>query len=143
MRMPCGHGHEWRRMRHPVSLPSRACFATAREYSSPLRKTTALFLLYARMRSIGFSGRVRSDEPPLDAYRDKVAALVAASPGGIGGLRGLVPLRMVLANIGVHVIPQQLAVPKGLEAFEADGDLFERPVQTFAEKRDGSIDPYD
>ncbi|MEB3287948.1 MAG: NAD(P)H-dependent oxidoreductase [Vampirovibrionales bacterium] len=63
------------------------------------------------------------DEPSLSAYRGKVAALVATSPGGFGGLRGLIPLRMMLENIQVMVIPQQLAVAKGFEAFDASGAL--------------------
>lgn len=50
------------------------------------------------------------DEPGMQAYRGKTAAVVAASPGGLGGLRGLVPLRMLLGNIGVTVVPDQLAV---------------------------------
>lgn len=67
------------------------------------------------------SRRESDDEPALVAFRGKVAALCAASPGALGGLRGLVPLRMMLGNIGVHVLPQQLAVTKAGDAFtEAD-----------------------
>jgi len=59
-------------------------------------------------------------EPPLAAYRGKTALLLAASPGALGGLRGLVHLRMVLSNIGVYVIPDQLAVSSAFNAFEDD-----------------------
>lgn len=38
-----------------------------------------------------------------------------------GGLRGLVPLRMLLANIGVTVLPDQVTVPNASSAFTADG----------------------
>lgn len=69
------------------------------------------------------SRKETDDEPPLQAYRGKVAALCAASPGAYGGLRGLVPLRMMLGNIGVHVLPQQLAVPQATQAFDDDGRL--------------------
>lgn len=34
-----------------------------------------------------------SDEKPLAAYQGKVAAIMAASPGALGGIRGLVFLR--------------------------------------------------
>lgn len=61
------------------------------------------------------------NEPGLTAFRGKVAALGAVSLGAMGGLRGLVPLRMVLGNIGVHVIPTQIAVGSGLEAFNENG----------------------
>lgn len=62
-------------------------------------------------------------EAPLIAYRGKVAAISAASPGGFGGLRGLVPLRMMLGNIGVFVTPSQLALAKAHEAFTDEGAL--------------------
>jgi hypothetical protein len=38
-------------------------------------------------------------------------------------MRVLVPLRMLLGNIGVHVIPSQVAVNFVTKAFEADGML--------------------
>jgi len=62
-------------------------------------------------------------EPPLSAYRNKVAALVSASPGALGGLRSLSTVRSILSNIGVLVIPSQVAVPKANEAFDAQGNL--------------------
>jgi len=61
------------------------------------------------------------DEPPLVAYKGKAAALMAASPGALGGLRGLVHLRFILGNIGVHVLPDQLSIPKAHEALGEDG----------------------
>ncbi|MEO6739451.1 MAG: NAD(P)H-dependent oxidoreductase [Chthoniobacteraceae bacterium] len=63
------------------------------------------------------------DEPPLVAYTGKTAILCAASPGALGGLRGLVHVRAILGNIGVTVLPDQIAVSKAYEAFAADGSL--------------------
>ncbi len=65
------------------------------------------------------------DEPPLAAYRNKVAAIMSTSPGALGGLRGLVFLRMLLANIGVIVLPHQHAVPHAFKAFNEDGSLID------------------
>lgn len=73
--------------------------------------------------AIDWASRAENDdEPPLAAFRGKAAALFSASPGALGGLRGLVHLRAILGNIGVHVLPDQLSIPKAHEAF-ADGGL--------------------
>lgn len=63
------------------------------------------------------------DEPSLVAFKGKVAAIGAVSPGALGGMRVLVPLRMLLGNIGVTVVPSQVSVPNGFEAFDDDGIL--------------------
>lgn len=60
------------------------------------------------------------NEVGLVAFAGKVACLSAASPGGYGGLRGLVPLRLWLSNIQVTVMPQQLAIAKANEVFEGN-----------------------
>ncbi|MCU7797664.1 MAG: NAD(P)H-dependent oxidoreductase [Candidatus Thiodiazotropha sp. (ex Myrtea spinifera)] len=73
---------------------------------------------------IDWASRAESDdEPPLMAYQGKTAAILAASPGALGGLRGLVFLRMLLANIGVTVLPDQQAIPQAFKAFNDDGTL--------------------
>lgn len=87
-----------------------AVFIASPEYNSsfsPLLKNTLDWISRAES----------NDEPPLAAYKGKVAALAATSPGGLGGIRGLVPLRMMLGNIGVHVLPTQVAIPKGHAVF--------------------------
>ncbi len=74
--------------------------------------------------AIDWASRAESkDEPPLKAFRGKSAAILAASPGALGGLRGLVFLRMLLANLGVTVIPDQQTVAKAFQAFDAEGAL--------------------
>lgn len=63
------------------------------------------------------------NEPSLWAFQGKVAAIGSVAPGALGGLRGLVPLRMMLGNIGVTVVPSQVAVSDGFNAFDKDGAL--------------------
>ncbi len=63
------------------------------------------------------------DEPSLACFTGKTAALVSASPGALGGLRGLVHVRAILSNIGVLVLPSQAAVGKAHEAFDVNGAL--------------------
>ncbi|MDZ4815629.1 MAG: NAD(P)H-dependent oxidoreductase [Verrucomicrobiota bacterium] len=77
----------------------------------------------ALKNAIDWVSRPEKDEPPLSAFTGKVATLLAASPGALGGLRGLVHVRSILGNINVIVLPDQLALPKALEAFNSDGTL--------------------
>jgi NAD(P)H-dependent FMN reductase len=79
--------------------------------------------------AIDWASRPAPGEPPLAAFRGKVAALLSASPGGLGGLRGLVHVRSILGNIGVLVLPDQVAVPRAFEAFHDDGSLKDAKVQ--------------
>lgn len=63
------------------------------------------------------------DEPMLSALAGKSAVICAASPGGLGGLRGLVHLRAILGNIGITVLPDQVAVGGAYQAFDSAGAL--------------------
>ena len=72
---------------------------------------------------IDWVSRPAPGEPALAAFRGKVATLMSASPGALGGLRGLVHVRSILGNIGVIVLPDQIAVAKAHEAFQPDGSL--------------------
>lgn len=67
--------------------------------------------------------RTAPGEKPLECYRGKVAALCAASPGALGGIRGLAIVRLILGSIGVVVLADQVAVPKAAEAFDAEGNV--------------------
>ena len=78
----------------------------------------------ALKNAIDWASRAESDdEPALASYRGKAAALFAASPGALGGLRGLVTVRSILGNIGVLVLPDQVCIPAAHEAFDEAGAL--------------------
>ena len=62
-------------------------------------------------------------EKPLACFKGKVAALCAASPGALGGIRGLASVRLILGNLGVVLLPDQVALPKAAEAFDAEGNV--------------------
>lgn len=63
------------------------------------------------------------DEPSLSAIAGKSAVILATSPGGLGGLRGLAHLRSILGNIGITMLPDQIAIPSAYEAFKPDGSF--------------------
>lgn len=84
--------------------------------------------------AIDWVSRPVQGEKPLECFTGKVASIMAASPGGLGGLRGLVALRSILGNIGVIVLPEQLAVSKAHEAFDAGGALKDPKAQETAQR---------
>jgi len=73
--------------------------------------------------TIDWTSRQGDDESPMSCFKDKVAGIMSASPGGLGGLRGLVHVRAILENMGVLVIPTQVAISKAHEAFNLDGTM--------------------
>jgi chromate reductase, NAD(P)H dehydrogenase (quinone) len=73
--------------------------------------------------AIDWASRPVPGEAPLACFSGKVAALLSASPGALGGLRGLVTVRSILSNLGVLVLPEQFALVKSHEAFDPDGKL--------------------
>ncbi len=63
-------------------------------------------------------------EPGTEVFKTRVFALGSASPGGMGGLRGLSSLRLVLENgLNALVLPDQFLVPRAADAFDEDGHL--------------------
>jgi chromate reductase, NAD(P)H dehydrogenase (quinone) len=73
--------------------------------------------------AIDWISRRAKGEPMKAAFLGKTAAIMAASPGGLGGIRGLVHLRSILQNVGVLVMPDQIMLPEAHTAFNDDGTL--------------------
>ena len=73
--------------------------------------------------AIDWVSRPQPGEPPAPAFRGKVAGLLAASPGNLGGVRGLFTVRQVLTVLGTLVIPTQFGLARAREAFADDGSL--------------------
>lgn len=63
------------------------------------------------------------------AFQGKVVGLMATSPGGLGGLRGLSHARDVVYNLGSIVNPNQIAVPSAYQAFDDQGQLLDEKMQ--------------
>jgi len=104
-----------------VALKARFVAADAVLFACPEYNSSIAPLL---KNLIDWVSRAGSDsEAPLAAYKGKVAGLVSASPGALGGMRGLVTVRSILGNIGVLVVPTQFALGKAHEAFDTEGNL--------------------
>ena len=98
-------------------------FIASPEYNSsitPLLKNTLDWV--SRVKEKGETG--------LEVFKTRVFAISGASPGYYGTMRSLLTLRQILAvGIGALVIPQQLALPRAMDAFEADGSLKDKSQQ--------------
>jgi len=58
-----------------------------------------------------------------DLLKGKVAGILSASPGGLGGLRALLLLRDQLAKLSMWVAPAQFALSKASDQFDDNGNL--------------------
>lgn len=79
--------------------------------------------------AIDWTSRPEPDESSLVCFKDKVAMLMSASPGALGGLRGLIHVRSILGNIGVLVLPDQKAIGNAHQAFDEHGKLKDESQQ--------------
>jgi chromate reductase, NAD(P)H dehydrogenase (quinone) len=84
--------------------------------------------------AIDWASRPQPEEPSLVCFKDKVTVLMSASPGGLGGLRGLVHVRSILGNIGVLVLPDQTAIVNAYQAFDENGNLKDESQQEAIEQ---------
>lgn len=57
----------------------------------------------------------------VEAYRDKRALLLGASPGRLGGRRAMAAVREILGNLRVEVIDEEFSLPRAAEAFDGEG----------------------
>lgn len=75
------------------------------------------------------SRNMTKDETYLSCFIDKVVLLMSASPGQLGGLRGLVHVRAMFGNINSIVLPQTKSISQADKAFGVDGNLIDPKQQ--------------
>lgn len=73
--------------------------------------------------TIDWITRIEPGKGSIECFDGKVAGLLAASPGGLGGLRGLFHVREILQNIRTTVVPDIFALSGAGGAFNEDGSL--------------------
>jgi NAD(P)H-dependent FMN reductase len=72
---------------------------------------------------IDWGSRTDPDTEVGNVWSGKVGACVSASPGALGGARGMIALRQTLAHVEVLLIPEFTIVPNAGAAFAEDGTL--------------------
>jgi len=83
---------------------------------------------------IDWTSRPTGDLEMCECYGGKIAVLMSASPGGLGGLRGLFDIRKILSTIGVIVLPEQTAVSNSFQAFDNDGNFVDEKMRVRVEE---------
>lgn len=71
----------------------------------------------------------RDGTPGMILLANKVAALVSASPGLLGGLRSQLALRSVLDKLGILTIPNSFALSSAHNAFDENNQLRDATAQ--------------
>jgi NAD(P)H-dependent FMN reductase len=104
--------------------------------SSPEYNSSITALL---KNTIDWASRPIPGEPPLACFTGKVATLISASPGALGGMRALVHVRAILGNIGTLVLPGTISIVKAHEAFAEDGSLKDRQQHERVERLGGEL----
>ena len=66
---------------------------------------------------IDWASRGENKAPSREAFEGKKFAIMSASPGKMGGSRGLVHLRAMLEELRGHVIKTQVSIPSAHEYF--------------------------
>lgn len=65
----------------------------------------------------------RPEQGVPNPFKMRTTALISASVGALGGLRGLPTVRAALTQLGALVVPTQFAVPQAMTAFDEGGRL--------------------
>jgi NAD(P)H-dependent FMN reductase len=75
------------------------------------------------VNTLAWASRTAGDTVDDDVFAGKSAAVMAASPGRLGGVRVIPRMRDFLAELGVTVVPGFATIPAGHSAFDDAGDL--------------------
>jgi len=77
------------------------------------------------VNTFSWLSRSEEGEERMLAFSGKAAAIMAASPGRLGGIRVLPRLRDMLAELGVIVVPGYVSLPQATTAFDTNGNLLQ------------------
>lgn len=77
--------------------------------------------------------RPREGEKECDSFAGKIAAVAAAAPGPMGGVRVIPRLRDMLTELGITVVPGFATLPMAFQAFGEDGQISNEKARTTME----------
>ena len=79
-----------------------------------------------------FSGVLKNamDLMGFDEFQGKVMGLVGVSGGSMGALNALTALRTVGRQLHAWIIPQQASIPQASEAFDKNGNLQDKDLES-------------
>jgi len=73
--------------------------------------------------ALDWASRAEEGEKALEVFDGKVAALMSAAPGALGGVRGLTITRAILSGFKLTLLPDQLAIGRARDKFDDSGAL--------------------
>jgi NAD(P)H-dependent FMN reductase len=73
--------------------------------------------------TLDWASRQAEGETSMQCFKNKLVVCMSASPGALGGIRGLPHIRTLLSGLGCIVLPKQLAIAKAHEVFADNGEV--------------------
>jgi len=74
---------------------------------------------------IDYVSRAPENKPNMGLFTNKIVSLMAASPSGFGGVRGITHIREILTTLGSIVLPAQATLSNAYVAFDEQGNLID------------------
>lgn len=112
-----------------IELKDRMIAADAILFASPEYNGS---ISGALKNAIDWASRPREGEASLACFKGKTAGLLAASPGAIGGLRGIRHVRQILTQLHMVVVPSEFALGVAHKAFDDNGNMTDERSATMA-----------
>jgi chromate reductase, NAD(P)H dehydrogenase (quinone) len=85
--------------------------------------------------AIDWVSRSATGQPSLESFTGKIAALVSAGLGPVGGFRSQAHLRQILGTVNVILLPNQWRIPNATAAhFDEAGNLKDATAQKMTQE---------
>lgn len=89
--------------------------------------------------AIDWASRANGEIKMGAVFKNKIAGIMSASPGSLGGIRCLSHLRAILSILGVIVLPEEFAVGTAHQAFDDNGVHKEAKMHSLLEQHGANV----